>query len=114
MIDNNRAHDTRWRALALLAVTQFVVVLDITIVSIALPTIKTALGFSQEGLQWIVDAYMLTFGGFLLLGGRAAELFGRRRVLMNGLVVFGLGSLASGFTASAGVFGAHRAVTGSG
>jgi len=114
MIDSNRTNDHRWRALALLAMTQFVVVLDITIVNIALPTIKGALGFSQEGLQWVVDAYMLAFGGFLLLGGRAADLFGRRRVFTIGLVVFGVASLACGFAANAGELVAARAVQGLG
>jgi EmrB/QacA subfamily drug resistance transporter len=107
-------HAHRWRALSLLAMTQFLIVLDITIVNIALPTIKTALGFSQENLQWAVNAYLLTFGGFLLLGGRAADLFGRRRVFIIGLVVFGLASLACGFATDTGQLIAARAVQGLG
>src|SRR3954462_2148162 len=68
----------KWLALALLSAVQFMVVLDIAIVNVALPSIKTDLGFSQEDLQWVISAYALVFGGFLLLGGRAADLLGRR------------------------------------
>ena len=81
-------------ALALLAMTQFVVVLDAAIVNVALPSIGRALDFSQDNLAWVVNAYTLTFGGFLLLGGRLADLLGRRRLFMIGLVVFSLASLA--------------------
>src|SRR5690242_11216579 len=70
----------RWLALVVLAAAQFMVVLDASIVNVALPSIKTDLNFSQENLQWVVNAYTLAFGGFLLLGGRAADLLGRRRV----------------------------------
>ena len=69
----------RWLALALLSVVQFMIVLDIAIVNVALPSIQVDLGFSQENLQWVISAYALVFGGFLLLGGRAADLVGRRR-----------------------------------
>jgi EmrB/QacA subfamily drug resistance transporter len=86
----------KWLALALLAVVQFMVVLDIAIVNVALPSIQTDLGFSQENLQWVISAYALVFGGFLLLGGRAADLLGRRRIFIVGLVVFTLGSLFAG------------------
>jgi EmrB/QacA subfamily drug resistance transporter len=86
----------RWWALALLSVVQFMVVLDIAIVNVALPSIQVDLGFSQEDLQWVVSAYALAFGGFLLLGGRAADLLGRRRVFLAGLVVFTSGSLLAG------------------
>ena len=72
--------DRRWLALALISVVQFMVVLDIAIVNVALPSIKVDLGFSQENLQWVISAYALAFGGFLLLGGRAADLLGRRRM----------------------------------
>src|SRR4030095_5973112 len=72
----------KWFALALLSVVQFMVVLDIAIVNVALPSIKVDLGFSEENLQWVISAYALMFGGFLLLGGRAADLLGRRRVLL--------------------------------
>jgi EmrB/QacA subfamily drug resistance transporter len=86
----------KWLALALLATVQFMVVLDIAIVNVALPSIQTDLGFSQENLQWVISAYALFFGGFLLLGGRAADLLGRRRLFIAGLVVFTGASLLSG------------------
>src|SRR3954451_2155822 len=81
-------------ALALLAATQFVIVLDASIVNVALPSIGRALDFSQDDLSWVVNAYTLTFGGFLLLGGRLADLLGRRRLFIAGLVLFSLASLA--------------------
>ena len=90
----------RWIALILLCVAQFVVVLDASIVNVALPSIGRALDFSQANLPWVVNAYVLTFGGFLLLGGRIADLLGRRRVFMGGLVLFALASLAGGFAQS--------------
>ena len=74
----------KWLALALLATVQFMVVLDIAIVNVALPSIQVDLGFSQENLQWVISAYALFFGGFLLLGGRAADLLGRRRLFIVG------------------------------
>src|ERR671936_2041663 len=86
----------KWLALALLAVVQFMVVLDIAIVNVALPSIKVDLGFSQANLQWVVSAYALVFGGFLLLGGRAADVLGRRRLFLAGLVVFTVASLTAG------------------
>src|SRR3989442_1484154 len=76
----------KWLALALLSAVQFMVVLDIAIVNVALPSIKIDLGFSQENLQWVISAYALFFGGFLLLGGRAADLLGRRRLFLAGVV----------------------------
>ncbi|HSE81443.1 MAG TPA: DHA2 family efflux MFS transporter permease subunit [Gaiellaceae bacterium] len=88
--------DRKWLALALLCVTQFVVVLDIAIVNVALPSIQADLGFSQENLQWVISAYALVFGGFLLLGGRLADIIGRRVVFMAGLIVFSVGSLLCG------------------
>ena len=88
--------DRRWLALALISVVQFMVVLDIAIVNVALPSIKVDLGFSQENLQWVISAYALAFGGFLLLGGRAADLLGRRRVFVAGLVLFAAGSIVAG------------------
>src|ERR671934_353592 len=87
-------------ALALLATTQFVVVLDAAIVNVALPSIGKALDFSQDNLAWVVNAYTLTFGGFLLLGGRLADLLGRRRMFMYGLVLFSLASLLGGLAQS--------------
>jgi EmrB/QacA subfamily drug resistance transporter len=86
----------RWLALALLSAVQFMVVLDIAIVNVALPSIKVDLGFSQENLQWVISAYALVFGGFLLLGGRSADLLGRRRVFLAGIVLFTLASLLAG------------------
>ena len=86
----------KWWALALLSVVQFMIVLDIAIVNVALPSIQVDLGFSQENLQWVISAYALVFGGFLLLGGRAADLLGRRRMFLVGLAVFTLGSLVAG------------------
>jgi MFS family permease len=87
-------------ALALLALTQFVIVLDASIVNVALPSIGRALDFSQDDLSWVVNAYTLTFGGFLLLGGRLADLLGRRRVFIGGLILFSLASLAGGLAQS--------------
>src|ERR671935_191343 len=78
----------KWLALALLSVVQFMVVLDIAIVNVALPSIQVDLGFSQENLQWVISAYALLFGGFLLLGGRAADLLGRRRGFIVGIRLF--------------------------
>src|SRR5204863_2632275 len=86
----------RWLGLALLSAVQFMVVLDIAIVNVALPSIKTDLGFSQENLQWVISAYALFFGGFLLLAGWAADLLGRRRLFLAGLVLFTVSSLLAG------------------
>jgi EmrB/QacA subfamily drug resistance transporter len=108
------ARDKRWIALILLCVAQFVVVLDASIVNVALPTIGDALHFSESDLPWVVNAYVLTFGGFLLLGGRLADLLGRRRVFMAGLVLFALASLAGGLATSSGQLIAARAVQGLG
>jgi EmrB/QacA subfamily drug resistance transporter len=104
----------KWLALALLSVVQFMVVLDIAIVNVALPSIKVDLGFSQENLQWVISAYALVFGGFLLLGGRAADLLGRRRLFLAGLVVFTLSSLLAGFAWSEASLIAARALQGLG
>jgi EmrB/QacA subfamily drug resistance transporter len=104
----------RWIALALLCVAQFVVVLDAAIVNVALPTIGSALDFSQDNLSWVVNAYVLTFGGFLLLGGRMADLLGRRRVFMGGLILFALASLAGGLATNDAQLIAARAVQGLG
>ncbi len=101
-------------ALLLLAMTQFVVVIDASIVNVALPSIGRALDFSRTDLSWVVNAYTLTFGGFLLLGGRLADLLGRRRMFMLGLVVFSLASLAGGLAQSEGWLLVARAVQGLG
>ncbi len=86
----------KWLALGLLSAVQFMVVLDIAIVNVALPSIQVDLGFSQENLQWVISAYALVFGGFLLLGGRAADLLGRRRIFLAGTIVFTISSLLAG------------------
>jgi len=104
----------RWAALAVLAVAQFMVVLDASIVNVALPSIQRALGFSESGLQWVVNAYTLAFGGFLMLGGRAADLFGRRRMFIVGLGLFSAASLAVGFATSDGWLIAARGIQGLG
>jgi EmrB/QacA subfamily drug resistance transporter len=92
---------SKWLVFGLLAIAQFMVVLDVSIVNVALPEIKQALSFSQSSLQWVITAYALAFGGFLLLGGRAADLFGRRRVLLIGMAGFTLFSLLIGMSQSA-------------
>src|ERR1700735_3412724 len=102
------------RALLLLAMTQFVIVIDASIVNVALPSIGTHLHFSQDDLTWVVNAYTLTFGGFLWLGGRMADLLGRRRMFMLGLVVFSLASLLGGLAHSEAWLIAARAVQGLG
>jgi EmrB/QacA subfamily drug resistance transporter len=104
----------KWYALALLLGVQFMVVLDIAIVNVALPSIQTDLGFSQENLQWVVSAYALFFGGFLLLGGRVADLLGRRRLFIAGLIVFTGASLLSGLSWSEGSLIGARALQGLG
>src|ERR671922_890481 len=106
--------ERKWLALALLCVVQFMVVLDIAIVNVALPSIQVDLGFSQENLQWVISAYALLFGGFLLLGGRAADLLGRRRLFIGGLVVFSVASLLSGLAWSDDALIVSRAFQGLG
>ena len=101
-------------ALLLLAATQFIVVLDASIVNVALPSIGADLHFSQENLSWVVNAYTLTFGGFLLLGGRLADLLGRRRMFIVGALLFGAASLAGGLAASEAQLIAARAIQGLG
>lgn len=100
MSDERAYERRRWKALALLCVAQFMVVLDASIVNVALPTIGADLQFSQENLTWVINAYVLTFGGFLLLGGRLADLLGRRRVFIAGLLLFSLASLLGGLAAT--------------
>ncbi len=104
----------RWLALAVVGTAFFMTILDVSIVNVALPTILQDLNFSRENIQWVVTAYALTFGGFLLLGGRAADLLGRRRVFMVGVVLFSLASLVCGLANSEGVLIAARAVQGVG
>jgi EmrB/QacA subfamily drug resistance transporter len=100
--------------LALLAAVAFLDFVDASIVNIALPSIRRDLDFSQQGLQWVPTGYLLTYGGFMLLGGRAADLLGRRRVLVAGIVVIGLSSLIGGFAQSSGVLVAARLAQGLG
>jgi EmrB/QacA subfamily drug resistance transporter len=106
--------ERRWTALILLCFAQFIVVLDASIVNVALPSIGEALSFSESNLAWVVNAYVIAFGGFLLLGGRAADLLGRRRVFMAGLAVVGIASLAAGFAETQGQLIAARAAQGLG
>jgi EmrB/QacA subfamily drug resistance transporter len=105
---------TKWFALALICAVQFMVVLDIAIVNVALPSIQVDLGFSQEDLQWVISAYALVFGGFMLLGGRLADILGRRSVFMGGLVVFSIGSLLCGLAWSDEALIGARALQGLG
>jgi EmrB/QacA subfamily drug resistance transporter len=107
--DNDRA---RWAALALIVTAQFMVVLDVAIVNVALPAIETDLHFSQENLQWVITAYAILFGGALLLGGRLADVFGRRRVFVAGILLFGLASLLSGLAWSEGSLIGFRGLQG--
>src|SRR3954465_13458481 len=104
----------RWRILAVVATAFFMTILDVSIVNVALPSIGRALDFSRENLQWVITAYSIAFGGFLLLGGRAADLLGRRRVFMVGVALFTLASLACGLAQSEGMLIASRAVQGLG
>src|SRR5947209_19269736 len=100
--------------LAVVAVAQFMVILDSTVVNVALPTIKTDLGFSEQSLSWILNAYALVFGGFLLLGGRAADRLGRRRLFMAGIALFSGASLVCGLAQSEAMLLASRAAQGLG
>jgi EmrB/QacA subfamily drug resistance transporter len=104
----------RWQALALVCVAFFMTVLDVSIVNVALPSIGRSLHFSDTGLQWVITAYAITFGGFLLLGGRAGDILGRKRMFLVGVTIFSIASLACGFAGSTGVLIAARAVQGFG
>jgi EmrB/QacA subfamily drug resistance transporter len=104
----------RWRILAVVATAFFMTILDVSIVNVALPSIAVDLDFSQQNLQWVITAYAITFGGFLLLGGRAADLLGRRRVFIAGVALFTLASLVCGLAQSDGMLIASRAVQGLG
>jgi EmrB/QacA subfamily drug resistance transporter len=103
-----------WLVLVLICLAQFMVILDATIVNVALPSIQEDLGLSDENLQWIVNAYALVFGGFLLLGGRAADLLGRKRLFLIGLVIFTVASLLNGLSTSSGMLIGSRALQGLG
>src|ERR1700758_2201994 len=106
-------HRPHLRATLILAcLAQFMVILDVSVVNVALPSIHRALKFTEADLQWVVNAYTVTFAGFLLLGGRAADLLGRRIVFVSGLVLFALASLAGGLADSRGMLIAARAAQG--
>jgi EmrB/QacA subfamily drug resistance transporter len=107
-------HRRRWLALAVIVAAQFMVVLDVAIVNVALPSIKNDLNFSQESLQWVITAYAIFFGGVLLLGGRLADLLGRRRLFMAGLLLFTVFSLLDGLSWSEGSLITFRAIQGLG
>ena len=108
------SHPHKWRILAVVATAFFMTILDVSIVNVALPTIGEDLNFAPENLQWVITAYAITFGGFLLLGGRAADLLGRRRVFMVGVALFTIASLVCGLSGSEGMLIASRAVQGLG
>src|SRR6266542_2195914 len=110
LLENRR----RWIGLGLIVVAQFMVVLDVAIVNVALPSIKTDLHFSQESLQWVITAYSILFGGVLLLGGRLADLLGRRRLFVAGVILFTASSLLDGLAWSEGSLIAFRSLQGLG
>jgi EmrB/QacA subfamily drug resistance transporter len=118
IVDEQQTHGAherrRWFALAVLCLGVLMIVLDVTIVNVALPTIRESLGFSESSLAWVVNAYLLTSGGFLLLGGRLGDLYGHRRLFLLGIVLFTLASLACGLAGSQLVLIAARAVQGLG
>src|ERR1041384_5257458 len=103
-----------WVTLVLVCLAQFMVILDATIVNIALPTIQEDLHFSQADLQWVVNSYTLLFGGFLLLGGRAADIVGRKKIFIAGTILFSVASLLNGLATSSGMLIAFRALQGLG
>jgi EmrB/QacA subfamily drug resistance transporter len=110
-----RSHETnRWFVLVLVCIAQFMVILDATIVNVALPSIQNGLHFTTSSLQWIVNAYTLVFGGFLLLGGRASDLFGRQRLFIAGVIIFTAASLMNGVATSSGMLVGGRALQGFG
>jgi EmrB/QacA subfamily drug resistance transporter len=112
VVDSIISAKRRWGALALIVTAQFMVVLDVAIVNVALPSIKSDLGFSDSSLQWVVSAYAIVFGGALLLGGRLADLLGRRRLFVGGLLLFAFASLLGGLSWSAGSLVAFRGLQG--
>src|SRR5919198_4607000 len=117
MTESHVAHvrtPSRWAALAMIVVAQFMVILDVSIVNVALPTIKEDLGFSEAGLQWVISAYAIVFGGFLLLGGRLADLLGRRRIFIVGVALFTLSSILCGLAWTAGSLVGFRGIEGLG
>src|SRR5213596_2756372 len=109
-----QADPLRWKALTVVCAAFFMTVLDVSIVNVALPSIGRSLDFSPGSLQWVITAYAITFGGFLLLGGRAADLLGRRRIFMLGLAIFTGASLACGLATSEAFLIVARGVQGLG
>src|SRR5216110_2554727 len=105
---------TRWLALYTLCLASLMIVLDVTVVNVALPSIRQDLGFSETSLAWVVNGYLLTYGGFLLLGGRLGDLFGHRRLFIAGISLFTLASLARGLSTTQWMLVAARAVQGLG
>src|SRR3954469_1000843 len=106
--------DNRWVTLVLVCMAQFMVILDATIVNVALPTIQRDLDFSQANLQWVINSYTLLFGGFLLLGGRAADILGRKRIFIAGVILFSVASLLNGLAQNSGQLIGFRALQGLG
>src|SRR5947208_8526479 len=113
-VQHGAKHERRWSALALVVTAQFMVILDVAIVNVALPSIKTDLHFSSTNLQWVISAYAILFGGALLLGGRLADLLGRRRLFITGLALFSLSSLLCGLAWSEASLIAFRGLQGLG
>src|ERR1700690_1112989 len=111
MTSNSRS---RWLALFVLCLGELMIVLDTTIVNVALPSIRVDLGFSETSLAWVINAYLLTFGGFLLLGGRLGDLYGHRRLFFAGITLFPVASLCCGLSTSQGMLVTARAVQGVG
>jgi MFS family permease len=109
-----QADPLRWKALAVVCAAFFMTILDVSIVNVALPSIGKSLHFTEANLQWVITAYAITYGGFLLLAGRIADLFGRRRVFVVGVIVFSIASLFCGLAWSEAVLIAFRAVQGFG
>src|SRR5437762_5104611 len=105
---------TRWLALYVLCLASLMIVLDVTIVGVALPSIKDDLGFSETSLAWVVNGYLLTYGGFLLLGGRLGDIYGHRRLFLIGISLFTLASLACGLSTTQGLLVVSRGVQGLG
>src|SRR5262249_3350725 len=109
-----RAHDARWLALLVLCLGELMIVLDVTIVGVALPSVRADLGFSEAALAWVINAYLITFGGFLLLGGRLGDLLGHRTLFLAGVAVFTAASAVCGLASSQQILVAARAVQGIG
>src|SRR5215211_3160415 len=107
-------HPRRWTALAVIALAQFMVIMDTSIIGVALPKIQADVGFTPDSLSWVFNAYVIAFGGLLLLGGRLADLLGARRVFSAGWLVLAAGSLAAGLAESTGVEIAARGIQGVG